>query len=432
MVYHKIQKFNNKKIILFSWLVIASLVFIYGVKPLVQGQSVSELEKQRQEKQQKLSEVTKRISQLQSEIKERKAVANSLKNEIALVDLEIAETEAQIEATNTKIDATNLDIADTTNQIIQTEEDIKKQKVILKNLIAEINDLDQMSPLEVALENDNFTEFLDRLQYSTSIQERSQEALTKIKVLKSNLEQKNVELKKQKADLDSLKGQLVIAEAGLVGQRAAKQKILDQTRGQERVYQKLLSESEGLEDQIQQEIYDLEVELRKQLGNNKLPPKKGLMMWPMDGVLTQAYGNTGFTKLGYTFHNGLDIAAPAGTRIYAVLDGTVQDTGTGQGAYGNWVTIKHTVSGRQLITLYGHMSSFKVKRGQAVKTGDLVGFEGNTGNTTRLLYGPHRGYHIHFTVFDGGTYGVSAGKYSKTFGTYDVPYGATYNPMDFL
>lgn len=435
MFYPLKQKLNKKRIFL-TGLIALSLVFSFMVDPTATGQSVDELQRLKQEKQQKLNEVNKKIANLQSEIKQKKAIGNSLNNEIALLNLEIAETEAQIEATNEKIDATNLEIADITNQIIQTEEDIKKQKLILKSLLGQLNELDQKSPLEVALENDNFTEFLDQLQYTTSIQEQSQEALTKIKVLKASLEQKNIDLRKQKADLDSLHSQLGIAQAGLEGQRKAKQDFLVKTKGQERAFQQLLSQSEDLEDQIQKEIYDLESELNKKLGNKKLPPKKGLFMYPMEGVLTQGYGNTGFTKLGYTFHNGLDIAAAAGTRIYNVYEGTVLNTGTGQGAYGNWVTVKHTVTNkgvtRQIITLYAHMSSFKVKVGQKLGQGDLIGFEGNTGNTTRLLYGPHRGYHIHFTVFDAEGYGVSVGKYSKQFGTYDVPYGATYNPMDFL
>lgn len=417
-------------------LLISTALFVFNVSPTVVGQSTDELTKLRQEKQKKLEDVTKRISQLQSEIKQRRAVASSLKNEIAILNLEIAETEAQIEATNERIDQTNLDIADVTENIVKTEGDIAKQKQILKELITKINDLDQMTPLEVALENDNFTEFLDQLQYATNIQEQSQETLTAIKKLKSELEIKQAELKKQKANLDSLKEQLTIAEAELGGQRKGKQQILDETRNQERNYQRLLSESENLEDEIQKEIFDLEVELRKRLGNKKLPAMKGLLAWPMDGTLTQGYGNTGFTKLGYNFHNGIDIAASAGTRIYAAADGVVADTGTGSGAYGNWVTIRHTIqtkSGpRDLITLYAHMSSFRVKDGQTVKQGDLVGFEGNTGNTTRLLYGPHRGYHIHFTIFDADGYGVADGKLTKAFGAYRVPYGATYNPLDFL
>lgn len=408
------------------------MLFVFYSKPPVVGQSIDDLQKQKQEKQQKLDAINKKISQLQAEIKQRKSAASSLNNEIAILNLEIAETEAQIEATNDKIDASNLEIADVTEKIIRTESDIQKQKAILKELIRRINDLDQMSPLEIALENDNFTEFLDQLQYATNIQEQSQETLTAIKTLKSELEIKQAQLKKYKADLDALRGQLEVAEAGLAGQRKGKQQILDQTRNQEKAYQRLLSESESLEEQIEEEIFNLEVELRKRLGNNRLPAKKGLLAWPMDGTLTQGYGNTGFRALGYNFHNGIDIAAPAGSSIYASGDGTVLDTGTGSGAYGNWVTIKHQVGSRALVTLYAHMSSFRVKEGQQVKSGDLLGFEGNTGNTTRLLYGPHRGYHIHFTVFDFDSYGVAKGTLTKQFGTYYVPYGATYNPLDFL
>jgi murein DD-endopeptidase MepM/ murein hydrolase activator NlpD len=430
-----LRKHKYKKLKRISFMALLTLAVVFGFygNATVLGQAADDLVKQKQDKQKQLQAITQRVGELQAEINQRKSLAKSLNNEIAILNLEIAQTEAQIEETQGKIDVANLEIADVTNNIVKTEADIAKNKEVLKKLISQIHDLDQMSPLEIALENDNFSEFLDQMQYTTNIQEQSQESLTQIKRLKLELEQRSSELKKYKAELDDLNQQLAVTQAGLDGQRVAKQQVLDQTKSQERTYQRLLSESESLENQIEKEIYDLDAEISRRLGNRKLPPKKGLFMWPMEGTLTQGYGNTGFTSLGYNYHNGLDIAAPAGRQIYAVYDGTVEDTGTGQGAYGNWVSIRHTVTGgRQLITLYAHMSSFKVKNGQAVKAGDLVGFEGNTGNTTRLLYGPHRGYHLHFTVFDAEGYGVSKGTLTKQFGTYYVPYGASYNPMDFL
>ena len=428
------QKKNSSKI--FIALLALALVFNFGLKPQVLGVDTTDLTKLKQEKQKKLDEVLKKIADYSAEIKLRRSQTNSLKNEIAIINLEIVQTEAQIDATTQKIDQTNLQIAEVTDQIIKTEKEIFDQKDILKQLIGEINDLDQRTPLEIALENDNFQEFLDQVQYLTSIQERSQEVLTKIKALKTDLEIEQADLKKEKSDLDDLKSSLALAEAGLSGQRKGKQQVLDQTRGQERVYQKLLAESQNLEDQIAKEIFDLEVEIRKKMGNNRLPSIKGLLAWPMDGIMTQGYGNTGFTALGYNYHNGIDLAGPAGTPIYAAADGEVIDNGTGSGAYGNWVAIKHNIAtksgNRALITLYAHMSSFRMKVGQMVKQGDLVGFEGNTGNTTRLLYGPERGYHLHFTVFDAEGYGVSEGKYSNIYGAYRVPYGYTYNPLEFL
>jgi murein DD-endopeptidase MepM/ murein hydrolase activator NlpD len=427
------HKSNSRTRILIITMLIA-FVFsaVYSNAP-VAGQTADELVRQKAEKQKRLQDVTRRVSELQAEINQKKSLARTLNNEIAILNLEIAQTEAKIEETEAKIDTTNLEIADVTNTIIQTEQDIAKNKEFLKKLISQIYDLDSLSPLEIALENDNFSEFLNQLQYTTNIQEQSQEALNQIKKLKAELEIRNAELKKIKADLDALNDELELTQAGLNGQRVAKQQILDQTKSQERSYQKLLTESKGLEDQIEREIYELDAEISKKLGNRRLPPKKGLFMWPMEGTMTQGYGNTGFTSLGYNFHNGIDVAAPAGRQIYAVYDGVVEATGTGNGAYGNWVAIRHNVSAnRQLVSLYGHMSSFRMKKGQAVKQGDLVGFEGNTGNTTRILYGPHRGYHLHFTVFDGEGFGISQGTLVKQFGTYYVPYGATYNPMDFL
>ncbi len=136
------------------------------------------------------------------------------------------------------------------------------------------------------------------------------------------------------------------------------------------------------------------------------------------------------------FHNGLDVAGPAGSPVYAAADGVVYDTDHSDTVYGNWVAIKHSLSSSKgqvnIITLYGHMRTFKVSAGQSVKQGDIIGYEGNTGNTTAKLYGPERGYHVHFSVFDVEGFTVKPGAYTKTYGPYKVPGGYTYNPLDFL
>ena len=418
-----------------STLLIAVVVFGFWHQPAVVGQSADELARQKQEKQRQLDALEKRMAEYQSEIKQAQGQANTLKNQINILNLQIAQTETQIQITEDKIDATNIEIAEVTAKIVKTEADIKTQKNILKELIAEINDLDQRSPLEIALENDNFDQFLDQVQYINTIQEQTQAALTKIKELKIDLENRQADLKVEKTKLDNLLSQLDVVKAGLAGQHVVKQQLLDQTRGQERAYQRLLAASEEDEKKLLDEINDLDNQIAAKLGNNRIKPINGLLAWPMKGTLTQGYGNTGFRSLGYSFHNGIDVAAPAGTPIYAAADGVVEAVGTGEGAYGNWVAIKHMTGkfeNRQIITLYAHMSSFRVKDGQAVSMGDLIGFEGNTGNTTRLLYGPHRGYHLHFTVFDARGFGIAAGTNVKAFGNYQVPYGAPYNPLDFL
>ena len=87
------------------------------------------------------------------------------------------------------------------------------------------------------------------------------------------------------------------------------------------------------------------------------------------------------------FHAGMDFAASIGTDIFATGNGTVISTGWQQG-YGNCVQISH---GFGYKTLYGHMSKIKVRNGQKVKRGEVIGEVGNTGKST----GPHLHYEVH-------------------------------------
>ena len=86
-------------------------------------------------------------------------------------------------------------------------------------------------------------------------------------------------------------------------------------------------------------------------------------------------------------HKGLDFTAPQGTPIYATGDGQISAAGP-EGGYGNKVEINH---GYGYITLYGHMARIKVRSGQRVKRGEVIGWVGSTGKST----GPHCHYEVH-------------------------------------
>ena len=88
------------------------------------------------------------------------------------------------------------------------------------------------------------------------------------------------------------------------------------------------------------------------------------------------------------FHAGMDFTAPIGTDIYATGNGTIIAAGWQQG-YGNCVQINH---GYGYLTLYGHMSAIKVRIGQTIKRGDVIGLVGSTGKST----GPHVHYEVHY------------------------------------
>jgi len=90
----------------------------------------------------------------------------------------------------------------------------------------------------------------------------------------------------------------------------------------------------------------------------------------------------------YRHHNGIDLTAPRGTKIYATADGVVVQANYTTGGYGKKIMIDH---GYGYKTLYGHCYKILVERGQEVKRGEVIGLVGNTGLSTRS--------HLHYEVW---------------------------------
>jgi len=88
-----------------------------------------------------------------------------------------------------------------------------------------------------------------------------------------------------------------------------------------------------------------------------------------------------------TMHHGMDFTGPEGSDIFATGDGEIVEAGYSFYGYGNRVIIDH---GYGYQTIYAHLKDIKVKRGQKVTRGDVVGALGNTGRST--------GAHLHYEV----------------------------------
>jgi murein DD-endopeptidase MepM/ murein hydrolase activator NlpD len=116
-----------------------------------------------------------------------------------------------------------------------------------------------------------------------------------------------------------------------------------------------------------------------------------LFRYPIRGTLTSQFGwrNDPFTGVR-RYHGGIDLAAPAGTRINAPMDGSVATVGN-NATYGKFVILNHS-GGFQ--TLYAHLSVVSVSQGKYVSQGTKIGEVGSTGYST----GPH----LHFSVYKNG------------------------------
>jgi murein DD-endopeptidase MepM/ murein hydrolase activator NlpD len=87
------------------------------------------------------------------------------------------------------------------------------------------------------------------------------------------------------------------------------------------------------------------------------------------------------------FHEGVDFSAPIGTEIYATGDGVVISAERSKGGYGNQIIIDH---GFGYKTMYAHLQAFKVRTGEQVKRGQVIGAIGSTGKSTS----PHLHYEV--------------------------------------
>jgi murein DD-endopeptidase MepM/ murein hydrolase activator NlpD len=113
-----------------------------------------------------------------------------------------------------------------------------------------------------------------------------------------------------------------------------------------------------------------------------------LFVMPARGRLSSRFGLRGDPFTGVSrFHNGIDLAGAVGTPVLAAMSGRVSMLGFNPN-YGRYVILSHA-EGFQ--TLYGHLDSFRVRKGARVKQGELIGTMGNSGYST--------GSHLHFAIF---------------------------------
>ena len=110
-------------------------------------------------------------------------------------------------------------------------------------------------------------------------------------------------------------------------------------------------------------------------------------LWPVMGRITGSFGERidPFNGEG-AFHRGVDISSGFGQPVVAPADATVFYADSVSG-YGRTIILDH---GRGITTLYGHLASYSITRGQEVHRGDVIGYVGQSGRST----GPHLHYEV--------------------------------------
>ncbi|MDO8495812.1 MAG: peptidoglycan DD-metalloendopeptidase family protein [bacterium] len=375
-----------------------------------------------------IEELEKQSQKYKGTIASKQKEALSLKREIDILNNQIYKLETEIKITKNQISSTGLVIGDLETKIYDRQEDISRKRQAVGTILNLIHKNDQENFLNIVLKNKNLSDFIGQAQQADNLNRSLLAAITVIKNEKESLEVNKGDLEVQKQELEKLNSSQKNKQYALGSTKTSKDTLLDKTKGQEATYQKLLADVEKREMEFFAELKKLESQALSSgafivhVTASGLPPRgTKLFKYPEEDYrLTQGYGYTTYARRGAyggAPHNGIDMASGYGTAIRPVAEGKILASGFNSG-FGNWVAVRHVYD---LVSVYAHMNAPSgLTNGTSVSVGDIIGYEGSTGNST--------GSHLHFSVYrDFFTY-INEKNNQLYFNYYE----GSLNPLDYL
>jgi murein DD-endopeptidase MepM/ murein hydrolase activator NlpD len=314
---------------------------------------------------------------------------------------EINATQKQLDRAQRSLDRQRAELLEVRDRLEEARDrlerlrsELAKARVVLAARLVEIYKSDTPDALTVVLEADGFGDLLERAEFLERISEQDRHITNRVRDLRDLARGQAVEL----ADLEereqlaaerilverdqiaAAQSQLVSSRDQLASARADRRGALAQVREQRGVMEDDLASLVAEQARVQAALAGTPAPGPVQRGS-------GQLIWPVSGPVTGSFGEA---RPGH-MHAGIDISVPEGTPIRAADSGQVALMGW-VGGYGNYTCVQHTGS---LSTCYAHQSSFATSNGAHVSQGQVIGYSGNTGNST----GPH----LHFETRVGGS-----------------------------
>ncbi len=320
------------------------------------------------------------------------------------VDQEISLLHDQILNINEQLRIYGQMIADSQERLDNANARLKSLNQQYRERIRAIEEEGDLTYWQVIFQSNSFTDFLDRMNMVDEIAAADTRRLLDLQVAAANVEENQRILNEEMTDLEDTRQQLADTEAMLEVKRTESDDVLRELIGKRDEFQVLLDQSEALQSELMTEIAQKQKELQsaqykeelvKLALQGKNPPSESKWIEPVSGyTITSPFGyRKAPTKGASTYHQGIDMACPSGTPIYAARSGTVTRASYQAGGAGYYVSISH---GDGFASIYMHMTRYVVSAGQSVTQGQLIGYVGSTGIST----GPH----LHFGISYGGTY----------------------------
>jgi len=334
------------------------------------------------------ADLEKQLKSIQADKNKAMEQKRLLEDQIDLIQREIQNIQGQIDKYDELIAAKQADL-------LQAQADEQAQFELFCRRVRFMEEQGNVDYWSILFSAADFTDLLDRLimvdefmAYDNAVMDNLVAMREQIEVDKASLEQSRAEQEQARQAQEAARTELQQREADV-------DKLIAKISQQEDQVEQAKKELDALAKEMDAEIAKKEKELAAQLA--KVTSEAGYR-WPLDNYrnLSSLCGGRidPFTHKPAT-HSGIDIPAPKNTPIRAAKSGVVITSKYMSGGYGQYVVISHSANGDS--TLYAHMvkGSQKVKVGDTVKQGDIIGYVGTTGRST--------GYHLHFEIREGGT-----------------------------
>lgn len=393
-------------------------VLLLGLLSMMPSQahaaSSSEIRQQIQALKADKKEIESQIKEVRGQYKANEDEITDLVGQKNMIDQEIQLLSQRIGITNQEIAAYSLLIADKQDELDEAQTRLDELSEKSKERIRAMEEGGEVSYWSIIFKANDFADLLDRLNMIQEINAADQKRLRELSEAAEIVTTVQQELMTEKEALELTKIQLDEDQIAMEEKRQEADQVLTELIAKGEEFQLLLDESEALQEELMQEIAQAEKELKaaeyrewlatyvpttRPSGTDTTPsdqaPSSSGWVKPLRSyTLTSPFGMRKHPILGYErMHNGVDMAAPAGTPIYAAKSGKVTVASYQSGGAGNYVSINH---GDGFSSIYMHMTRYIVSKGQYVNAGQVIGYVGSTGLSN--------GNHLHFGISYKGTY----------------------------
>jgi len=323
----------------------------------------------------------------------------------AVLDQRIELTGLQIVNVNETIDQLLILIREKEYEVVIAGHREETQLQKYKNRVRDMEENGIVSYLELIFDSTSFSDMLARIDFIRDIMRADENVYEALQTARNETAAAKEMLEGIKAEFEDEKALLEHLEEELLEQLDQAHELILKLEADIETENQLHDRYTAEEARVQMEINAAVEALRKQQEEERLRQQalgggysdggggavtgSGQLMWPMNGSVISKFGvNRGNGRI----HLGLDIGAAHGVNVVAADSGTVVAATYNEGGLGYYVAISH---GNGMTTYYGHMSSYTVSKGDYVSKGQLVGYNGSTGNATCP--------HLHFEVYVNGT-----------------------------